>query len=88
MPSRVNEVNGESFQDPPIKNPDYANASDVADRNAGGKSSKLEVDGEPVGLCYYSVLCTHVRTDRRTTRRHNATSRAAEARTSTVSRCR
>jgi len=26
MSSRVNEVNGENLQDPPIKNPGYANA--------------------------------------------------------------
>ena len=29
MSSRVNEVNGENFQDPPIKNPGYANDGNI-----------------------------------------------------------
>jgi len=56
MSSRVNEVNGENFQDPPIKNPGYANevyriSSSHVNSIAEDRSCLCENDSNDVSIC-------------------------------------
>jgi len=50
MTSRVNEVNGENLQDPPIKNPGYANGTGRVERKTDMLRSIGKQSGESVEL--------------------------------------
>ena len=43
MSSRVNEVSGENLQDPPIKNPGYANARNGGENQLGWHSYETKI---------------------------------------------